>query len=1352
MKKIFLFINFAVLLILSLAAKSENDLPSALKQQKAKNTIVFGENSGQVRDQYNNSRADVLFGGSANGLNFYLCNNGISYQLSRIDEWKSIMPTDSKLTKKSNLIPNKTTIYRVDVNWVNHNSNFSVKKGNNLLSPTYFYNQNGNFTSNSFADITFENIYKGIDIKWYEKNGELEYDYICAAGADYKKIKLRVSGAQNLSINKNQELIIETPLGTIIEKAPIVFQNDKQLTASWIINEDIVSIDIPQLNINLPYRIDPVVRIWGTYYGGNGIEEGLFAATDGTANVYMGGYTDLASGTVIATSGAFQTTLSGGIWIDAFIVKFNSAGVRQWGTYYGGNDLDNPRALAVDASGNVFLNGFTSSTVGMSTPGVHQPSLAMTGTIITFDGFVAKFNSSGARLWSTYYGDVGTDDGYGCAVDANGDVYLCGATDVGTGTVIATSGSHQSTIGGGGLDAYLVKFSGSNGTRIWGTFYGGTSSEGASQLATDASGNVYMTGVSSSTNAISSAGHQNVFGGFIDAYLVKFNSNGVRQWATYYGGSGWDEGRAVSVDASGNVYLGGLTDCTVSAVITTSGAQQTIQNGSDDGYLVKFNSNGVRQWGTYYGGESGDAVVNCAIDQTGNIFITGSTSSTLTGAIATPGDYQSNLIGTTNAYLAKFNNSGIRQWGTYYGTTSETGSQCAIDNIGHIYLAGTATSATAIATAGAHQPNNGGGLSDAFLAKFNECGAANQPSNTTPPANQAICTNTTTLFATAGTSTVNWYATATSTTALGTGTAFVTPTLSVGTYTFYAEGLSCAVSASRTAITLTVLAQPTIAVTNYSICSGQTLVIVPTGALSYSINGGSFVVSPTTNSSFTITGSSGACLASNTVVSNVSVVSSPTLTVNSGSICPGQTFTITPGGATNYTIQGGSFTVSPGSTSVYTVMGSNAGCLSQNPATATVELVPTPTISVSDGTICSGQSFTITATGVSSFTVEGGTPVVSPVTNTSYTVIGSNALGCVAQNIATVNITTLQTPTVTINSGSICVGTSFTLNPQGASTYSYSSGSAIVSPSVSTIYTISGSNANNCVNTVTTEIFVILPQTVSFAKDSIILCNNQSSTLNILGASPPYTLSTFDYFQNGVTLTSVTLNSNSFVVNYDNSIHTKKFRIISGNSFCGAASKDSLLVQSAPFISLGEDFPVSKRDGYFKSQAKSYSLTSTPNRPSANFLPPVLKIEPVGSLSGTISTEAETDYCKFAEDKAPGSTIYTITTYYHPQCASTRTLEIRVESSVFVPNVFSPNGDGKNDNLVVFLTNTQLLQFKVYNRLGEVVAEYQDSSNSFSWDGFYKGKLQETGNYTWLMSTFNGFEAQKRTGNVYLKY
>lgn len=315
MQKKFFTIALAVGLVLNCLANNKTKSKfSEAKQPSTDEPLCFTENKGQVTDQNHQPRPDVLFGGQNQGLTFHLKTNGISYQLSRIDAYKKddfLKGANKKFKQK---LADKKTLYRVDINWLNTNKNYEVISNNILDAADIYYVNNQSQTVSSFGEVIYKNLYNKIDLKWYEKNGELKYDYICQAGADYTSINLNIEGAQQLSINIKGELVIKTPLGTIIEKAPLVIQNGQTIKSNWVLKNNVLSFNIENLNTTLPYVIDPAVRAWGTYYGGSGFENNSGCVTDAGGNIYISGYTD--SGTSIATSGAHQTTIS--VFSDAF--------------------------------------------------------------------------------------------------------------------------------------------------------------------------------------------------------------------------------------------------------------------------------------------------------------------------------------------------------------------------------------------------------------------------------------------------------------------------------------------------------------------------------------------------------------------------------------------------------------------------------------------------------------------------------------------------------------------------------------------------------------------------------------------------------------------------------------------------------------------------------------------------------------------------------------------------------------------------------------------------------------------------------------------------------------------------
>ena len=261
---------------------------------------------------------------------------------------------------------------------------------------------------------------------------------------------------------------------------------------------------------------------------------------------------------------------------------------------------------------------------------------------------------------------------------------------------------------------------------------------------------------------------------------------------------------------------------------------------------------------------------------------------------------------------------------------------------------------------------------------------------------------------------------------------------------------------------------PTVAVNNGTICSGSTFTMVPTGASTYTIQGGSAAVSPNANANYTVVGTSTAgCVSANTATSNVTVNAVPTITVNSGAICSGNSFTITPSGASTYTYSGGSAVVSPTATAAYTVTGTNTvGC--NGSAVSNVTVNAAPIITVNSGAICSGNSFTITPSGASTYTFSGGSAVVSPTATAAYTVTGTNTVNtCVGSAVS--NVTVNANPivnAVSTETNFICVGSSATLTASGASSYVWNTTATTaviaVSPTTTTSYTVTGTNAAGC--------------------------------------------------------------------------------------------------------------------------------------------------------------------------------------------------------------------------------------------------------------------------------------------------
>ncbi len=391
-------------------------------------------------------------------------------------------------------------------------------------------------------------------------------------------------------------------------------------------------------------------------------------------------------------------------------ISVDSTLTTHWATYYGGNIHDYIYAASFDKYGNIYLLGQTNSTTGIASLSAHQPYHQGLE-----DAFLVKMNSQGKRLWATYFGGTGTEDGFYVTTDNDGNVIITGQTQ--NSANLSTSGAHQ-TQNNGMIDAYIAKFDPA-GNLLWATYYGGSGIDKGKAVYTDSENNIYLLGDTESADKISTPGsYQENLSGTSDAFLVKLDKNGNRIWGTYIGGTGLETGFGITIDKNNFIYITGLTGST--SGISTPGTGQVSKSTGNDGYVIKMDKNGNRIWGSYLGGNGNDSGTGVALDSDDNVYISGNSGST-TG-IATTGSHQTALGGGTDAFLSKFTSNGQKVWTTYYGgSATDNGRFVSVDAQNNIYLTGYTLSSDNISTTEGIQPAPGGGA-DAFIAKFDKDG------------------------------------------------------------------------------------------------------------------------------------------------------------------------------------------------------------------------------------------------------------------------------------------------------------------------------------------------------------------------------------------------------------------------------------------------------------------------------------------------------------------------------------------------------------------------------------------------------------------------------------------------------
>lgn len=592
--------NFVIFVLLptlswSQQQKSPQFSQSSSFQTLLQNDLVFEENKGQLVDENGRRNPSILYFMRSGGMIIFFRRDGVSYQWNYDQEISEDADMISEASGKRERIlydedgGRKVILrhcFKTTMTWGNANPMVELVPSEATEGTVNYYLAHcpeGITDVRAFKRIHYKNLYPGIDVTYYTKNGKLKYDIIVRTGANLSGIKMLYDGLITM-INDDGVIKISSPLGVLHEERPISFlTSGKKVNIDYEYNERERSVSFVSNHpstFDEDLIIDPILT-WSTYYGGSGNDQGRSTAVNTSGDVYMAGYT--TSTTAIASGGVLNT-LAGGT--DAFLVKFNQRGSRLWATYYGGTGQDFARSIAVDKYDNLYLVGETSSTSSISSGGFQN-----TYGGGSYDAFLVKFSTSGAVHWATYYGGSSEDIAKTVALDALGNVYMAGETQ--SSSNIA-SGGQQNAIGGS-TDAFVVKFSPA-GSRQWATYLGGNGQDQAFGIGIDhASNDIYLTGSTNSSSGISSGGQQNSFGGIYDGFLTRYNSSGIMQWSTYYGGSAEDYGYTTFV-TNGNVYVSGYTSS--SSSIATPGLDTNF-DGVYDGFMAKFSTSGSRIWGTY---------------------------------------------------------------------------------------------------------------------------------------------------------------------------------------------------------------------------------------------------------------------------------------------------------------------------------------------------------------------------------------------------------------------------------------------------------------------------------------------------------------------------------------------------------------------------------------------------------------------------------------------------------------------------------------------------------------------------------------------------------------------------------
>jgi hypothetical protein len=435
--------------------------------------------------------------------------------------------------------------------------------------------------------------------------------------------------------------------------------------------------------------------LWAKSAGDQGNENGYGVAVDGNGNVFV-------TGNFTSTSLTFgSTTLNNAGNTDFFLVKYDNSGNVLWAKSAGGTSYEGGLCIAVDAGGNVLVGGYLQSA-SITLGSVTLNNSAGTSS----DFFTVKYDNSGNVLWAKSAGGTGLELMNGIAVDAGGNVFV-------TGTFYSPSFTFGSTtlINGGSAigDVFVAKYDNS-GNPAWAKSAGGVEFDVARRITTDAGGNVFVTGMfASSSITFGSVTLNSSVPGF-DIFIVKYDNNGNALWAKR---PGIAVSYGIATDAGGNAYITG----NFSNPSLIVGSDTLISAGSEDCFVIKYDSSGNAVWAERAGGNGTDVGNDIACDAAGNVFVTGSFRGlSFTFGITTLTN--AGTAGTFDMFVFKYDSSGNPLWAKSVGATGEeNGNSIAIDASTNAYVTGGFGSAS-VAFGSTTLNNAIGGSVDIYTAKL----------------------------------------------------------------------------------------------------------------------------------------------------------------------------------------------------------------------------------------------------------------------------------------------------------------------------------------------------------------------------------------------------------------------------------------------------------------------------------------------------------------------------------------------------------------------------------------------------------------------------------------------------------
>ena len=588
----------------------------------------------------------------------------------------------------------------------------------------------------AYQRVKYTSVYPGVDLIYYGRPQQLEYDFIVAPGADPSAIELAFTGVAETTVNARGDLELRTTGGPLRFQRPVIYQSDGErrliVDGEYVRKSPrVIGFRVGAYDRTRPLIVDPVLS-YSTYLGGSHSDEGGGIAVDAQGAAYVTGFTassDFPTANALQpTHGNDPVTPTSG---DALVAKLTPDGMAlAYATYLGGNDEDNGFGIAVDSSGAAYISGSTRST---DFPTARALQVAKNGGV---DAFVAKLSADGSQLiYSTYLG--GSNDerlpvqGFGrvaIAVDSAGAAYVAGTT---LSPDFPTTDAFQPECVGALVNAFVAKLTPDGSALAYSTFLGGSSRDGGEAIAVDALGAAYVTGVTESTDFPTANPVQSFMSGGSDAFVAKLAPDGRSLiYSTHLGGSSTDLGLGIATDLGGAAYVTGVT------LSSDFPKVNPLRPVAGRAFVVKLPpEGGALMYATPLGGSVFEEGLSITVDTAGAAYVSGWTASP---DFPTIDPVQAVFGGSSDVFVAKLRPDGAALvYSTYLGGSDVDGfggAVIAIDLAGAAYVAGTTTSpdfptVRPLQANLAGLPGSGLILRDAFVAKLTGDSLAGAPAN-----------------------------------------------------------------------------------------------------------------------------------------------------------------------------------------------------------------------------------------------------------------------------------------------------------------------------------------------------------------------------------------------------------------------------------------------------------------------------------------------------------------------------------------------------------------------------------------------------------------------------------------------